>query len=53
MQFDPWTQSLITAMSSMWASVAAFIPRLLGALLVVLIGFAVLQWWVFRLLRWL
>lgn len=41
MQFDPWTQSLITAMSSMWASVAAFIPRLFGALLVVLIGFAV------------
>lgn len=41
MQFDPWTQSLLAGMSSLWASVASFIPRLFGALLVVLIGFVV------------
>ncbi|TBU99933.1 mechanosensitive ion channel family protein [Stutzerimonas kirkiae] len=41
MEFDPWTHSLLSAMSSLWASVAAFIPRLFGALIVVLIGFVV------------
>ena len=41
MQFDPWTQSLLAAMSSLWASVAGFIPRLFGALVVVLLGFVV------------
>jgi small-conductance mechanosensitive channel len=41
MEFDPWTQSLVNAMSTMWGSVAAFIPRLFGALVVVLLGFAV------------
>ncbi len=41
MEFDPWTQSLLAAMSSLWASVAAFIPRLFGALVVVLLGFVV------------
>ncbi len=41
MEFDPWTQSLLSAMSSLWASIAAFIPRLFGALVVVLLGFVV------------
>lgn len=41
MQFDPWTQSLLSAMTSLWGSVAAFIPRLFGALVVVLLGFVV------------
>ncbi|QLF92440.1 mechanosensitive ion channel [Pseudomonas sp. ABC1] len=41
MELDPWTHSLLSAMSSLWASVAAFIPRLFGALIVVLIGFVV------------
>ncbi|EHY78984.1 MULTISPECIES: mechanosensitive ion channel family protein [Stutzerimonas stutzeri subgroup] len=41
MEFNPWTQSLLSAMSSLWASVAAFIPRLFGALVVVLLGFIV------------
>lgn len=41
MEFDPWTQSLLAAMSSLWASVAGFIPRLFGALVVVLLGFVV------------
>ncbi len=41
MEFNSWTQSLLSAMSSLWASVAAFIPRLFGALIVVLLGFVV------------
>jgi small-conductance mechanosensitive channel len=41
MEFDPWTQSLVNAMSTMWGSVAAFIPRMFGALVVVLLGFVV------------
>ena len=39
MQFDTWTQSLVAAMSTLWGSIAAFIPRLFGALIVVLLGF--------------
>ncbi len=38
MEFDPWTQSLVSAMTSLWTPLAAFVPRLLGALLVVAIG---------------
>ena len=41
MEFDPWTQSLVNAMSSVWAPIAGFIPRLFGALVVVLVGFVV------------
>src|SRR5690606_29618557 len=41
MEFDPWTHSLVNAMSTMWGSVAAFIPRLFGALVVLLLGFVV------------
>lgn len=41
MEFDPWSQSLLGAMSALWAPIAAFIPRLFGALLVVAIGFIV------------
>lgn len=41
MQFEPWTNSLVNAMSTMWASIASFIPRLFGALLVVVIGLVV------------
>jgi len=41
MELDPWSQSLLGAMSALWAPVAAFIPRLFGALLVVAIGFLV------------
>lgn len=36
-----WSQSLLAAMSALWAPIAAFIPRLFGALLVVAIGFVV------------
>ncbi|WP_041770346.1 mechanosensitive ion channel domain-containing protein [Metapseudomonas resinovorans] len=41
MEFDPWTQGLVNAMTSVWAPVAGFIPRLFGALVVVLLGFVV------------
>ena len=41
MEHDPWTQSLVNAMSTMWSSVGVFIPRLFGALIVVLLGFVV------------
>ena len=38
---DPWTQSLVAAMSALWTKVAYFIPNLFGALVVVLLGFVV------------
>ncbi|MCY1281456.1 hypothetical protein D9M68_318100 [compost metagenome] len=41
MEFDPWTQGLVNAMTNVWTPVAGFIPRLLGALVVVLLGFVV------------
>ena len=41
MEYDPWTQSLVNAMSTMWSSVGVFIPRLFGTLIVVLLGFVV------------
>lgn len=41
MELDPWSQSFLGAMSALWAPIAAFIPRLFGALLVVTIGFVV------------
>jgi len=41
MEHDPWTQSLVNAMSTMWSSVGVFVPRLFGALIVVLLGFVV------------
>lgn len=41
MELDPWTQSLVNAMTSVWAPIAGFIPRVFGALIVVLLGFVV------------
>lgn len=41
MELDPWTQSLVNAMSTVWTPIAGFIPRLFGALVVVLLGFVV------------
>ena len=35
MQLDSWTQSLVGAMSTLWQKIAAFIPNLIGALVVV------------------
>lgn len=41
MEFNSWTHSFLAAMGALWAPIAAFIPRLLGALLVVVAGFLV------------
>ena len=41
MELDPWSQSLLGAMSALWQPIAAFIPRLFGALLLVAVGFVV------------
>jgi small-conductance mechanosensitive channel len=41
MELDPWTQSLVAAMTALWTKVANFIPNLFGALVVVLLGFLV------------
>lgn len=41
MELDPWTQSLISAMTALWSKVAGFIPYLFVALVLVLLGFVV------------
>jgi len=41
MEFDIWTQSLLSAMSTLWGKLAGFIPNLLGALVVALLGLIV------------
>ncbi|MFC3607364.1 mechanosensitive ion channel family protein [Stutzerimonas tarimensis] len=41
MEFDHWTQNFLGVLASLWAPVADFIPRLLGALLVLALGFLV------------
>ena len=38
MEFDIWTQSLLSAMSTLWSKLAGFIPNLLGALLIAGLG---------------
>lgn len=41
MQLDSWTQSLLSAMGALWGKISNFIPNLLGALAVVIVGFLV------------
>lgn len=41
MEFDPVTQGLVGAMGALWTRVAVFIPNLIGALVLVLLGFVV------------
>lgn len=41
MELDPWTQSLITAMTALWTKIAVFIPNFFVALILVLLGFVV------------
>ncbi len=41
MELDPWTQSLVSAMTALWTKVAGFIPNLFVALILVLLGFVV------------
>ena len=39
MQFDPWTQGLVSAMTAIWTKAAGFIPNLFAALVLVLISY--------------
>lgn len=41
MQLDTWGQSFVASMAALWANIAAFIPNLIAALLIVLLGFLV------------
>ncbi|WP_437882411.1 mechanosensitive ion channel family protein [Pseudomonas sp. LRF_L74] len=41
MELDPWTQSLVAAMTALWTKVAVFIPNLFFAVILVLLGFVV------------
>ncbi|WXL27865.1 mechanosensitive ion channel domain-containing protein [Ectopseudomonas mendocina] len=41
MELDPWTHSLVAAMTALWTKVAGFIPNLFVALILVLLGFVV------------
>lgn len=41
MELDPWTHSLVAAMTALWTKVASFIPNLFVALVLVLLGFIV------------
>lgn len=41
MELDPWTQSLISAMTALWSKAAGFIPNLFVALVLALLGFVV------------
>lgn len=41
MKLDSWTQSLVNAMGTLWQKFANFIPNLIGALVIVMIGFLV------------
>lgn len=41
MELDPWTHSLISAMTALWTKVAGFIPNLFVGMILVLLGFVV------------
>ena len=38
MEFDVWSQSFVAAMTTLWSKVASFIPDLIAALIIVLLG---------------
>ncbi|MEH6566725.1 MAG: mechanosensitive ion channel domain-containing protein [Halopseudomonas sp.] len=41
MEFDVWSQSFVAAMTTLWSKVASFVPDLIAALFIVLLGFVV------------
>ena len=41
MEFDVWSQSFVAAMTTLWSKVASFIPDLIAALIIVLLGLVV------------
>ena len=41
MEFDVWSQSFVAAMTTLWSKVASFIPDLIAALIIMLLGLVV------------
>ncbi|SDS26989.1 Conserved TM helix [Halopseudomonas xinjiangensis] len=41
MELDTWSQSFVAAMTTMWTKVASFIPDLVAAIVIVILGFLV------------
>lgn len=41
MELDTWSQSFVAAMTTLWTKIASFIPDLIAALLIVLLGLVV------------
>ncbi|HDZ55450.1 MAG TPA: mechanosensitive ion channel [Pseudomonas xinjiangensis] len=41
MEIETWSQSFVASMTTLWAKVASFIPDLIAALLIVILGFVV------------
>ena len=41
MEFDVWSQSFVAAMTTLWSKVASFIPDLIAALIIILLGLVV------------
>tara|TARA_R110000782_G_scaffold20518_2_gene55433 strand:- start:242 stop:1063 length:822 start_codon:yes stop_codon:yes gene_type:complete len=41
MQFENWGQSFVASMATLWNNIASFIPNLIAALFIVLLGFIV------------
>ena len=41
MEFDVWSQSFVAAMTTLWSKVASFVPDLIAALFIILLGFVI------------
>ena len=41
MEQETWSQSFVAAMTALWTKVASFIPDLITALIIVLLGFVI------------
>lgn len=41
MEFDVWSQSFVAAMTTLWSKVASFVPDLVAALFIILLGFVI------------
>ena len=41
MEFDVWSQSFVAAMTTLWSKVASFIPDLIAALIIIVLGLIV------------
>lgn len=41
MEFDVWSQSFVAAMTTLWSKVASFVPDLIAALFIIVLGFVI------------